>query len=294
MPPNEVRRELEAPVRFARMVRFAKYTGAGNDFVIAVPGSELDRNGSAAARRLCSRRAGIGADGLILVYPEDHVDSIRVRFFNPDGSEYSTCGNGSRCAARFASDMEMVGPGAFKLITSAGPVEANVNEDRVTLEYRLPAGRRGPITVAGPRGPADGWLIDFGVPHFVLLLESLPAGPIERLCSAIRHDPLLGPEGANVNLIEMRARGSGSIRTFERGVEGETLACGSGSMATVIAMRADGVADRTVDLDVQGGGTLHVELVDEPVFDGTPVRVRLAGPAVRVFEGEFPDLGFSE
>ena len=294
MPPNEVRRELEVPVRFARMVRFTKYTGAGNDFVIAIPGPQLDRNGSAAALRLCSRRAGVGADGLILVYPDDHADTVRVRFFNPDGSEYSTCGNGSRCAARFSADMGLVAREVFTLITSAGPIEACVDEDRVTLEYRLPAGRRGPITVTGPLGPADGWLIDFGVPHFVLPLENLPEGPIERLCNVIRHDPQLGPEGANVNLVELRTRDSGAIRTFERGVEGETLACGSGSMATVLALWADNEAARAVNLDVQGGGMLHIELVDEPVFDGTPVRVRLAGPAVRVFEGEFPDLDASE
>ena len=286
---NGVRREHGAPVRFARMVRFSKYTGAGNDFVIAVPGPHLDQNGPAAARRYCSRREGVGVDGLILVYADDQPDTVRVRFFNPDGSEFSTCGNGSRCAASFAARQGLVGPGTFTLITSAGPIKACVDEDRAWLEYILPARRRGPITVAGPHGAADGWLIDFGVPHFVLPLEHLPEGPIEALCRAIRNDPQLGPEGANVNLIEMRTRDSAVIRTFERGVEGETQACGSGSMAAVIAMCAAGQSDRFVSLDVRGCETLRIELVDEPVFDGTPIRVRLEGPAVRVFDGDFPD-----
>ncbi len=294
MSSNEVLREHGALVRFFGMVRFSKYTGAGNDFVVAVPGPHLDLSGSAAARRYCSRHDGIGADGLILVYRDDRANTVRVRFFNPDGSEFSTCGNGSRCAARFAVDQGLVDHGVLTLITSAGPVEAFVNEDRVSLEYRLPACRRGPITVAGPQGSAEGWLIDFGVPHFVLPLDQLPEGSIAQLCGRIRNDPQLGPDGANVNLIEMHTRDSGAIRTFERGVEGETQACGSGSMAAVLAMWAAGEAGRSVKLDVHSGETLHIELVDEPVFDGTPVRVQLAGPAVREFEGDLPDVDASE
>jgi len=277
------------------MVRFTKLNGAGNDFVAAVPGPELDAEGSAAARELCSRRAGVGVDGLILVYPGaadtgETRDRVRIRFFNPDGSEFSTCGNGTRCAARFAVERGLVDDGPFTIVTTAGPIEARVEGDRVTLEYLLPAQRRGPISVDGPWGQADGWLIEFGVPHFVLPLAEMPDGPIESVCAPIRSDPRLGPEGANVNLISMRDRGAGRIRTFERGVEGETLACGSGSMAAVIAMHAAGAADRTVELDVQGDDTLTIEIVDPPRFDEVPIRVRLSGPAVPLFEGDFPGI----
>lgn len=276
------------------MVRFTKLNGAGNDFVAAVPGPELDAAGSMHARRMCSRDEGVGVDGLILVYPHEGKngtrDRVDIRFFNPDGSEFSTCGNGTRCAARFAAERGLVDEGPFTIVTSAGPIEARVEGDRVSLEYALPVERRGPLAAAGPWGSADGWLIHFGVPHFVLPLETMPEGSIDAACAPIRRDPRLGPEGANVNLISLRNRGAGRIRTFERGVEGETLACGSGSMAAVIAMRAAGEADRTVELDVQGGHTLTIEVVDEPVFDGTPVRVRLAGPAVPVFEGDFPGI----
>lgn len=277
------------------MVRFTKLNGAGNDFVAAVPGPELDAGGSAYARRLCSRRDGVGVDGLILVYPQEdrpaaERDGVRIRFFNPDGSEFSTCGNGTRCAARFAAERGLVGTGAFTITTSAGPIEARVDEDRVTLEYELPVARRGPIPVEGPWGTTDGWLIEFGVPHFVVPLDEMPEGPIEPYCAAIRGDPRLGPEGANVNLVAMRTPGAGRIRTFERGVEGETLACGSGSMASVVGVRALGLAEREVELDVQGDDTLTIRLLDEPVFDGSPVRVQLAGHAVPVFEGEFPGV----
>lgn len=271
-----------------------KLNGAGNDFVAAIPGPELDASGSEQARRLCSRRQGIGVDGLILVYPPngggDAGEEVRVRFFNPDGSEFSTCGNGTRCAARFAAERGLVGSGPFTIVTSAGPIEAVVEENEVSLVYRLPVERRGPISVRGPGGPAEGWLMHFGVPHFVLPVSPMPEGPIEPICAPIRSDPQLGPDGANVNLVQMFAPDAGRIRTFERGVEGETLACGSGSMASIIAMWAAGRAARVVELRVQGDDTLTIELVDEPVFDGTPVRVRLAGPAVGLFEGEFPGI----
>ena len=122
------------------MVRFTKLNGAGNDFVAAVPGPELDARGSAHARTLCSRTDGVGVDGLILVYPRDD-EGVRVRFFNPDGSEFSTCGNGTRCAARFAAERGLVGEGPFTIVTSAGPIRARVDADRVTLEYLLPVER---------------------------------------------------------------------------------------------------------------------------------------------------------
>jgi len=276
------------------MVRFTKLNGAGNDFVAAVPGPELDAAGPENARRLCSRREGIGVDGLILVYPQNGCaterDEVRVRFFNPDGSEFSTCGNGTRCAARFAAERGLVGAGPFTIVTSAGPIQATVTDEQVSLVYRLPVERHGPITVHGPGGPTAGWLMHFGVPHFVLPVSPMPEDAIEPICGPIRRDPQLGPEGANVNLIEMRGPAAGRIRTFERGVEGETLACGSGSMAAVLAMWAAGDADRSVRLDVEGDDTLTIELVDEPTFDGAPVRVRLTGPAVSVFEGEFPGI----
>lgn len=271
------------------MVRFTKLTGAGNDFVAAVPGPELDRDGARSARALCSRRTGVGVDGLILVYPET-PDAVRVRFFNPDGSEFSTCGNGTRCAARFAAERGLVAAGPFTITTSAGPIVAEVGPDDVSLEYALPLSRSGPVAVAGPWGDADGWLMHFGVPHFVVLLDDLPTGPLEPVCGPIRHDPRLGPEGANVNLLSMTHPERGRIRTFERGVEAETLACGSGSMAAVLAARASGRAAMEVALDVEGGETLGIRLLDEPAFDGSVVRVRLSGPATPVFEGEFPGI----
>jgi len=270
-----------------RMFEFAKYTGAGNDFVVARADDRSDPAGPELARRVCRRRSGVGTDGLILVYPRS--GGIRVRFFNPDGSEFSTCGNGSRCAARFASDEGLGDPAGFVLETPAGEIRARVSGDQVSLDYRIDVGLRGPFEVAGPGGPTGAWLVQIGVPHLVLPLAALPDGPIEEICRPLRRHEALGPEGANVNLVALNDRRSGLVRTFERGVEGETLACGSGSMASVFALRAGGRSEEKVALRVRGGDELEIEILDPRAPDGGPRDVRLRGPAIRLFEGRFPD-----
>lgn len=273
------------------MFAFAKYTGAGNDFVIARADARSDPIGSDLARRLCARRTGIGVDGLILVYPRP--EGIRVRFFNPDGSEFSTCGNGSRCAAAYAADEGLGDQAGFILETPAGEIGCRVEGHQVTLDYRIEVELRGPIAAEGPAAPAEGWLVRIGVPHFVLAMDALPAGPIEEICRPIRRMRSLGPAGANVNLVALDAPGSGAVRTFERGVEGETLACGSGSMASVFALRAAGLSGPRLALRVRGGDVLDIRIVDETPPDGTERHVRLAGPAFRLFEGSFPDSLFA-
>jgi diaminopimelate epimerase len=132
----------------------------------------------------------------------------------------------------------------------------------------------------------EGWLVSIGVPHFVVPLDRRPEGSIEDVCRRIRHDPALGPEGANVNLVCLDSPGRGSIRTFERGVEGETLACGSGAMASVFALRAAGLCERDLELRVMGGCDLNIRVPDEPHPDGD-YRLNLAGPARHLFDGRF-------
>ena len=274
-------------VHVRAVFEFSKYSGAGNDFVIARADDRSDPIGAELARRVCSRRTGVGVDGLILVYLRP--DGIRVRFFNPDGSEFSTCGNGSRCAARFASDEGLGDPAGFVLETPAGEIDARVDGDQVSLDYHIDVSLRGPIEVAGPSGPADSWLVQIGVPHLVLPLDRMPDGPIEELCRPLRRLDALGPSGANVNLVSLSDTSTGTVRTFERGVEAETLACGSGSMASVFTLRASGRAGPRVSLRVSGGDELEIELLDLRPPDGTMRDVRLSGPAVKLFEGTFPD-----
>jgi diaminopimelate epimerase len=273
-------------VHVRAVFEFSKYSGAGNDFVVARGDARSDPIGPELARRVCSRRTGVGVDGLILVYLRP--GGIRVRFFNPDGSEFSTCGNGSRCAARFASDEGLGDPDGFVLETPAGEIDARVEGNRVSLDYHIDVSLHGPIEVAGPSGPVESWLVQIGVPHLVLPLDRLPEGPIDALCRPLRRLDALGPAGANVNLVSLDDISTGAVRTFERGVEAETLACGSGSMASVFALRASGKAGPRVSLRVSGGDVLEIEVLDLSPPDGTMRDVRLSGPAVKLFEGTFP------
>jgi diaminopimelate epimerase len=267
---------------------FGKYTGAGNDFVIT-EARWPDAEGSEVARHVCARATGVAADGLVLVW-RMAADRVGVRFFNPDGSAFGTCGNGSRCAARFAVDRGLVSESPFLIETSDSEILAHVDvaADWVDLEYRMPVQVVRSVPVEGPFGPATGWLVSIGVPHFVVPLDSRPEGSIDEVCRKIRHDPALGPEGANVNLVALESRNRGAIRTFERGVEGETLACGSGAMASVFALRAAGMCEPGIDLRVMGGCDLRIRVPDEPHEDGD-YRLNLAGPARHLFDGIFPE-----
>jgi len=267
---------------------FAKYSGAGNDFVI-MPESSLEvEDLNAFAVHVCARRTGVGVDGLILIRP-DGPGRVAVRFFNPDGSEFGTCGNGSRCAAKYASDENLVSPDGFILATPPADIVCVVAGTEVSLDYRIETWVDRSIPVQGPWGPVDAWLVQIGLPHLVVPVEHMPEGSIEDLCRPLRRHPSLGPDGANVNLVELHARGTGRIRTFERGVEGETQACGSGSIASVIALYEAGECDRSVILRVTGGEDLSIGIHPEATLrEGTLSTVRLAGPASRVFEGRLP------
>jgi diaminopimelate epimerase len=265
------------------MSRFSKYSGAGNDFVI-VRAEELGLADPAVlARRICPRPTGVGVDGLILVRSLSE-DRVRIRFFNPDGSEFGTCGNGSRCAARYAYDRGLVGDGRFGLVTDDGEVHSVVDPGSglVALDYRLGAfvEREIEVDLAGSR--VTGWLVQIGTPHFVIALPELPDGSIDALCRPVRLHPELGDEGANVDLVTPTGPDSAAIRTFERGVEAETLACGSGSMAATLAFQRAGLAGESMRLVTRSGETLQVELLPEDV-------IRLAGPARHIFDGVLPD-----
>ncbi len=284
--------------RFHRMrqairsgLAFAKYSGAGNDFVI-VEASELgDRDPSTLALRLCGRTTGVGVDGLALVRPEGG-GRLGVRFFNPDGSEFGTCGNGTRSVALWAADRGYAPESRLAIETSEGAIAAAVRGDRVELDYEIDARieRRLELPYAGESRPA--WLVQIGTPHLVVPLEAVPEGPIEELARPLRHHPELGPAGANVNLVAPADEGRATVRTFERGIEAETLACGAGSMASAIVLEATGACRARLLLHTRSGDDLEVTL--SPEEPGRPRAIRLAGPARRIFEGRLYESDPSE
>jgi diaminopimelate epimerase len=264
------------------MSLFSKYSGAGNDFVI-VRAEEIGLGDAAAlARRICSRRRGVGVDGLILIRSLSE-EMVRVRFFNPDGSEFATCGNGSRCAARYAADRGLTRE-ELVLATDDGEILARVEDRRVSLDYSLDAAIERVIhaTVAGVERTA--WLVRMGTGHLVVPVDDVEVDDFHSVCEPLRRHPDAGPGGANVDLVE-RAGDRLRIRTFERGVEGETLACGSGCMASVLALTEAGMLPRGPDpirLETRSGDVLQVTLLHEG-------RIRLSGPADHVFDGVLPD-----
>lgn len=260
-------------------VPIVKMSGAGNDFIVVDPqgAARLDGDVAAWARRVCRRGLSVGADGVLLVSPAA-ADRIRVQFFNPDGSEVF-CGNGSRCAARFAV-LRGMARSPLILLTAIGDVPARVAGETVTLTVACPQDR-GEAVFERVGERIEGRIVLAGVPHLVVFVEDLERAPLDSLGPWLRAHPRFGVEGANVDLVRWIDGGATlGIRTWERGVEGETLACGSGALAAAL-VAAGGDRGRRIRVLPASGIPLEIEI--RPV--GDPTKATLSGDARVVFEG---------
>lgn len=238
-------------------VPFTKMSGLGNDFIV-VDGrggalSGLDLPGF--ARKVCAPRLSVGADELMVIGPPAAGGDFSMRTINPDGTEVKMCGNASRCVARWAFTNGIAGA-AMTIETLGGPVRAWVDGPMVRVGLQVTAGPRKGIRLeaAGRRLDTD-WIEISGAPHAVILLDgawTASEALIQELGSAVRHDPAF-PEGTNVMFVEARGRGDVAQRSFERGVEGETLACGTGATATALLLALCGSVDSPVRVLVRGG-----------------------------------------
>ncbi|NIN73549.1 MAG: diaminopimelate epimerase [Gemmatimonadetes bacterium] len=265
-------------------LRFCKISGAGNDFILlnAAAAAKVPDLGELALE-LCRRGTSVGADGLMVVGPSEREDAdVRVRFWNPDGREFGTCGNGTRCAARFAA-LEGLAADQMVIDTDDGDIEARVSGSEVALRYRIRPTVELDRSVTGGEGERTGHYVQVGIPHLVLPLGTMPEGPIEPLCRPLRSAPELGPAGANVNLVEVIDRHRIRIRTYERGVEAETLACGSGSISAAVALCAAGRVESPVEVTTRSGDRLTVRFRRGP--DGRFSELELEGPARVVYWG---------
>ena len=271
-------------------LRFCKMEGAGNDFILINTARPPDiADPGRLAHQVCARRTSVGADGLILVGPSQRPDAIvRVRFWNPDGQETATCGNGTRCAARFAA-LDGLAPSRMLIETLGGDIEATVADETVTLGFRTVPNLQLDITVTGADSPLVGHRAEIGIPHLVIPVGVLPDGPIESMCRPLRYAPELGPEGANVNLAQVVDPHRIRLRTYERGVEAETLACGSGSLSAAMALCAAGLVDSPVAVETQSGDVLTVRF--ERDAEGRFARPELEGPARVVYWAQLGDTG---
>lgn len=262
---------------------FWKMTGTGNDFIVADnrAGHVPEKRLAEFAARHCPRRTAVGADGVLLVEPSpgEGLD-FRMRYLNADGSEAAMCGNGARCIARFAHAIGAAGA-SMRFMTGAGPVGARITEMGAVIDMPAPTRpEQRSIAVSGRR--TDLWVLSTGVPHVVVPVGSLDSVDVTGQGRAIRYHEAFLPAGTNVNYVVKRGEGI-AIRTYERGVEDETLACGTGASAAALVAAVLWKLRSPMDVAVQGGLLrIHFSGGAEAQFSD----LKLEGPAVRVYRGE--------
>src|SRR5208337_429215 len=239
-------------------VPFVKMSGSGNDFILIdhrEPFLEEDRLKD-FIQKVCQRRVSVGADGLILIERSKKAD-FKWRFYNADGSEAEMCGNGGRCAARFAYLKGIAGP-SLKFETLAGILSAQVDGKKVKLEMTKPFGLKLDETVLVDGEKEVFSSINTGVPHAVLFREDLEKLDIVKIGRAIRRHSFFAPAGTNVDFVRVEKGNPLSVRTYERGVEDETLACGTGVVASALIAAFKGLVKAPVSVKTRGGEALSV------------------------------------
>jgi diaminopimelate epimerase len=259
---------------------FAKMSGGGNDFVVIDNRQGRIGDPTELTRRICTRALSVGADGLILLESSTRA-TFRMRYYNADGSWGAFCGNGTRCAARFAF-LNAIADRHMTIETDAAIVTADVGEgSSVVITMPAPHSFRAQRPVTVGETTVHGSSVVVGVPHYVVFLRhELWSQNIVPLGREIRMHPELQPEGANVNFVEVAGEHAIAVRTYERGVENETLACGSGIVASAVTSAMFGKVKSPVAVKTRSGITLEVAFT---LRDGYPEDVRLRGDARLIY-----------
>jgi diaminopimelate epimerase len=277
---------LVGPDRAA--VRFWKMTGSGNDFVflngIHDP-TIVDRaTDPVFIRRVCALHTGVGADGVAVIQVSNTQD-FTLSYFNRNGSEGELCGNASLCATRLAVDLGIARPEAIHFDTRAGVISARMVAGSPHIDLQPVCGLRPDAGITRQGGEHALGFIDSGVPHLVIRTDDLGEAPVLHRGPELRFHPSL-PAGANVNWVSRDHDGGWTMRTYERGVEGETLACGTGAVACAALLQAWGESGETTRLRTKSGQHLTVQLTR--TADG--IRPQLSGEGRIVFEGLLREL----
>ncbi len=270
-----------------KTIKFWKMNGSGNDFILIDnrDGQITDEEMGLLVERACRRRESVGADGVIFVVGSEQYD-FGWRFFNADGGEVEMCGNGGRCVARFAFLKGIVGP-KMTFETMVGPVSAEVNGRIVKILMPKPSGLSMDLDLEYQQGWTSVDFINTGVPHVVVQVEDLTNHPIFEQGRAIRYHSFFAPEGTNANFMQVTGPDSLQIRTYERGVEDETLACGTGSIACVLAASVRGaVSASPVKVETRSGELLTVYFKEKgDSFE----QVELEGSTSVVYQAQLND-----
>ena len=262
---------------------FTKMNGAGNDFVM------LDNRDLSLAltkdqiENLCDRHRGIGADGLLCVEPATNGGDFKMRYYNADGGEAEMCGNGARCFGRFVNHLHDNKLDMVSFETLAGMISAEFEGDQVRINMSPPHDLKlsHHLTVAGAGLTVHS--VNTGVPHAIVFVDDLAVVPVCEWGAGLRYHDAFSPKGTNANFAQVLAPGSISIRTYERGVEDETLACGTGMVGCALIHHELTGAPSPISVLVKGGDTLQVGF-EEP-SKSEYANVTLFGPADFVFQG---------
>ncbi len=273
------------------MIEFFKIQGSGNDFILIDNRDNVMRDVGRIdefVKTVCLQHVAVGADGLILIEKSDRAH-FRWRFFNADGSEVEMCGNGGRCAARFAL-IKGIAPEKMTFETRAGLIDAEVTGETVKLRLTDPKDLRKAYMIEVEGIPTLVNSINTGVPHVVAFVNDLDGHDVFRQGRTIRYHGEYQPAGTNANFARVINRHRIRLRTYERGVEDETLACGTGAVATALVASWTGLVDSPVDVLVKSGETLKIYFgKTDKGFE----KVYLEGGTTVVYQGFLWDEAYS-
>jgi diaminopimelate epimerase len=267
--------------------KFWKMSGSGNDFLFF--DARTDAPGTFSTPelidQLCARATGVGADGIVFIQ-NDATEAFRIRYFNRDGSLAELCGNASLCSARLATELGIVDRRGFRFATDAGVMSARFNADEPEIDLQPVRGLRPDAGL--PLGPSELRMgfADTGVPHLVVLVEDAEAVDVAGRGRQLRFDPSLA-EGANVNFVSREDASTWRMRTYERGVEGETLACGTGTVAAGVLLEAWGLSGGQTRLRSSSGKILTAKVRHA---EDNKLMPSLRGEARIVFTGELAEI----
>src|SRR5437899_133303 len=269
------------------VLEFTKMNGAGNDFVLVDNRAQKLKLSRDQIVRLCDRHRGVGADGVMILVPcASGKADWAWEFYNSDSSTGEMCGNGARCFARFVKRRTNLNRD-FTFETAAGVIAAKFEGHKVTVNLTAPKDLRLNERVQLSVGPQTLHSLNTGVPHAVLFVPDADKAMVQQLGPEIRRHPHFAPRGTNVNFVQLLGPNHIRVRTFERGVEGETLACGTGVTASALVSARVHKFVSPVKVQVQGGDQLEVSFSDQ---NGGFENVTLSGPAEFVFEGRMEIL----
>ena len=269
-----------------RAIDFFKMSGSGNDFIVVDNRKAVvdEADLQAFIAQVCRRKMSVGADGFILIEDTSGAD-FAWRFFNSDGSVAEMCGNGARCAARFAY-LNAIAGASMTFKTLAGIVKAEVIGDRVKIKVPDPFDLQTDYPLELPEGMVNISSINTGVPHVVIRVDDLEQAAVFTMGRTIRYHRHFAPAGTNVNFIAAAADGSIAIRTYERGVEDETLACGTGSIAAALVVAAQQPLASPARVLTRSGEPLNIYFNQH---EGRFSDVHLEGDARIIYQGRLWD-----